>query len=481
MNSLGQVTDGGTAVASLQQRSARERDPHDQQGGRGRGDRPVSAVVVGAGLSGLAAAWRLRAAGCRVTVLERRSRCGGRLRGERVEGFDLDGSLQVLRSNDRHIAGWIREVGLADELLPLRPVATANLYRGRVRTVQSGSAAQVARWPGVRLRDGLRLVRLPRLMNRYRPTLDRDAPERAADWDFRSVADFARLYFGESVFEYFAAPLASSVASGDPEQLSRVAFLLEWLAEEHGRLGVARRGLSELPAQAGAALGVRLRSAVVSVAADPAGGVVVRCSDGSELPADLVVIATSSSDAGSLASTLLTAAERDFFASVRSAPEAVLVAALERPPTGTPEFVRIPVAEGEIVESLLVEPGVADGRAPLGYGLATVTGNQAFCESSRGTSDEVVEKELATALERIYPAVVGTIRFSALYRREAAIPRFEVGAFRALDRFRRVQVDRRALGRRLYFAGDYLSGLSVDQAVGSGFRAAREALADLAD
>ena len=75
--------------------------------------------------------------------------------------------------------------------------------------------------------------------------------------------------------------------------------------------------------------------------------------------------------------------------------------------------------------------------------------------------------------------MVGTIRFSALYRREAAIPRFEVGVYRALERFRRVQTDRRALGRRLYFAGDYLSGLSADQAVGSGFRAAREALADV--
>ena len=60
-------------------------------------------IVVGAGLCGLAAAWRLRSAGCRVTVLERRTRPGGRLRGERVEGFDVNGSLQVLRSNDRHL------------------------------------------------------------------------------------------------------------------------------------------------------------------------------------------------------------------------------------------------------------------------------------------------------------------------------------------------------------------------------------------
>jgi oxygen-dependent protoporphyrinogen oxidase len=436
------------------------------------------AIVVGAGLAGLAAAWRLRSAGCRVTVLERRAGPGGRLRGERVEGFDVDGSLQVLRSNDRHLPGWIREVGLADELLPLRPVTPAVWQRGTVRTTNASSALRVARAPGVRFHEGLRLVRLPRLMRRYRPTLDRDAPERAAAWDYRSVGDFARLYFGQSVVDYFAGPIASSALSGDANELSRVGFLLEWLAEEHGRFGVARRGLAELPAQASEALGVRLRTGAAEVEADGAGQV-VRCEDGSRLEADIVVLATSASEARHLVASQLVPAERDFFATVRYAPEAVLVTALDRPPAGTPHFVRVPAVEGEIVEALLVEPGVADGRAPLGYGLATIAGNQAFCESSRGTSDEVVEKELAAALERIYPTVVGTIRFSALYRRRCAIPRFEVGAYRMLERFRRVQRDRCSLGRRLYFAGDYLSGLSADQVVGSGFRAAREALTDL--
>lgn len=437
------------------------------------------AIVVGAGLAGLAAAWRLRSAGCQVTLLERRGRPGGRLRGERVEGFDVDGSLQVLRSNDRHLPGWIREVGLADELLPLRPVTPAMLHRGSVRTTDSSSVLRIARTTGVRLREAARLVRLPRLMRRYRATLDRDAPERAARWDFRSVADFARLYFGDSVLDCFAGPIATSASCGDANELSRVAFLLEWLVEEHGRFGVARRGLAELPLQAGEALGVRLRTGVAEIAEARAGGHIVRCEDGSRLEADLVVVATSAGEARRLAASQLSGAERDFFASIRVGADAVLVAALDRPPTGTPHFVRVPAAEGEIVETILVEPGVADGRAPLGYGLATLTGNQAFCESSRSASDEVVGKELASALERLYPTVVGTIRFSALYRRKAAIPRFEVGAYRALERFRRVHDDRRSLGRRLYFAGDYLAGLSADQVVGSGFRAARDALADL--
>jgi len=50
----------------------------------------VRVVVVGAGLSGLAAAWRLRAAGCEVRVLERRAVSGGRAAGARIDGFAIE-------------------------------------------------------------------------------------------------------------------------------------------------------------------------------------------------------------------------------------------------------------------------------------------------------------------------------------------------------------------------------------------------------
>ena len=66
-----------------------------------------------------------------------------------------------------------------------------------------------------------------------------------------------------------------------------------------------------------------------------------------------------------------------------------------------------------------------------------------------------------------------------LHREPAGRPSFEVGTYNKLARFRRVQNDRRGLGRRLYWAGDYLCGPRLEDAVSSGARAAREAAADL--
>ncbi|MEU3568090.1 FAD-dependent oxidoreductase [Kitasatospora sp. NPDC036755] len=49
-----------------------------------QGSRPRNVIVVGAGIAGLAAAWRLQRAGHTVTVLERDSHAGGRLSSEDV-------------------------------------------------------------------------------------------------------------------------------------------------------------------------------------------------------------------------------------------------------------------------------------------------------------------------------------------------------------------------------------------------------------
>src|SRR5918997_3659787 len=55
-------------------------------------------VVVGAGLAGLSAAVRLRAAGVDVHVAEAARHAGGRLATERIDGFVVDRGFQVLNT-----------------------------------------------------------------------------------------------------------------------------------------------------------------------------------------------------------------------------------------------------------------------------------------------------------------------------------------------------------------------------------------------
>ncbi|NBS84808.1 MAG: FAD-dependent oxidoreductase, partial [Verrucomicrobia bacterium] len=49
-----------------------------------------SAVVVGGGIGGLAAALRLRQSGCRVTLLEKNATLGGKVAERKADGFRWD-------------------------------------------------------------------------------------------------------------------------------------------------------------------------------------------------------------------------------------------------------------------------------------------------------------------------------------------------------------------------------------------------------
>lgn len=448
----------------------------------------MNVIVIGAGFAGLAAAWRLQRAGHEVSILERRARAGGRIGCDVHEGVHLDHSLETLHAGDRHLLRWIGELGLDAAMLPLRPIQIAQV-RGRVsKPIDPQSLSGVAVIPGVGFRDAARLLRWPRLMARYRPFLDPTAPERAASLDFRSVADFARLYFGQSVYERWIAPEVEDVFGGEASETSRVSALLNWSARSTGRgrsafHGVTRRPLAEITERAAELLPIRFEVEATRVEQAVASGrFAVHCEARTggrgELEADAIVIATAPREAGALIAGIAVPAERDHLAAVAFAPEIVLSIALSRPPTGMPQRVRVPAVEDQPIQSLLLEPGLDEGRAPRGAGLAVIRATERFARAHAATTGQVVEKGLLAGLERLFPSVAASVEHSVLHRRADSVPRFDVGTYRALERFRRVQADRRALGRRLHFAGDHLIGPTVESSVVSGFRAAADLLAD---
>ena len=156
-------------------------------------------------------------------VLEREARAGGRAASDSVEGFRFEPAGALLSGADRELLAWADELGLRDEMLPLRPAVPAQVFRGRVRAIDPRGLFGVAAIPGVRRLQAARLVRLPRLLARYAAQLEPDAPERAAPLDDRSLHDFGRLYFGASVVERWMAPLVGPL--GDSPDTSRALFL----------------------------------------------------------------------------------------------------------------------------------------------------------------------------------------------------------------------------------------------------------------
>jgi predicted NAD/FAD-dependent oxidoreductase len=393
----------------------------------------------------------------------------------------------VLSGRDASIARLGHRIGLADSMWPLRPVQTTLMRDGESVPVDGLSVAGASRIPGPGLRERFKLLRFRRLMNRYAPLLDASFPERAASLDYRSVRDHVKLYFGKGALEFWLTPEIQSAYGDSVEELSRVALLQHCHAvglsdPRPGLPGLPRRPLSELIEALAEGLDLRLGTAVERVDEEPAGGFRVELTaasgDRSHECFDAIVTALGPGQAARVCSSMLTPAERDFFAAVEERPVATLAVAIEGVDRGLPQEIRMPRREGSSIASLLIEPGQVGGRVPEGETQIMILARDAFARRWAEMANDVVAKNLLSSLELAMPGIGSRLESTLLGR--ASVPFFAVGSYRRLETFQNVQADRRRLGRRLYWAGDYLVGPTAEAASLSGLRAAHALCDDLA-
>jgi protoporphyrinogen oxidase len=433
-------------------------------------------LIVGGGLAGVSAAGALRQAGCGVRLIEREARAGGRAAGAEHEGFRLDAAPFLVSSRDQRLLALIAAADLTERMLPLRPVALAHARGGSLDPAPpAGRRLEVARIGGVRLREALRLHRLARLERRFADLLDPEAPERATRLDDRSAADFVRLYFGAGVLERWAEPILGSDLLADAAETSRVAFLLARRARGEAPPATLRgspAAVADALLSDADALGIEAR------ALERSGDELVLDTTAGPRRADAVVLALPAAETLRVASPALAPAEREGLAPLRSVAAIVMHVALDRAPTRKATRVRVPRVEGLPLATVAVEPGGRDAPAPADAALVSLVATPVWSAAHLQADDTVIEKELLGALGRVLPGGSTAIRFREIRRYSSALPHFDVGRYRALARLRGLAAEQRAQGRRLYFAGDHWLAPTLEGAVASGHRAARELCAD---
>lgn len=211
-------------------------------GSRAAGGR--RAVVVGAGIAGLAAAYRLLESGAQVTVLEASERVGGKLLPGEIAGVRVDLGAESLLARRPEAVDLARAVGLADRLQPPATASAALWTRGALRPMPKGHVMGVpgtaAALAGVLSDEGI--ARIER---------DADLP-RTEIGDDVAIGAYVAARLGREVVDRLVDPLLGGVYAGDAYRISLRAAVPQLFeaARTHTSL---TEGVREIQAKAAAA------------------------------------------------------------------------------------------------------------------------------------------------------------------------------------------------------------------------------------
>ncbi|MDR3233888.1 MAG: protoporphyrinogen oxidase [Planctomycetaceae bacterium] len=180
-------------------------------------------AVIGGGITGLAAAYRLTQIlpDASVTVFDKRNRLGGVLETLHRSGFEIEQSADNFITTVPWGVHLCKELGLEEQLVQTNPLVrrTYAVRKGKLHLLPDGflMMAPTKLYP---------MATTPILswFGKIRAAMELFIPARKDDVD-ESMANFVRRRLGREVFERLVEPLVSGVYAADMEKLSVLATL----------------------------------------------------------------------------------------------------------------------------------------------------------------------------------------------------------------------------------------------------------------
>ncbi|HEX9636425.1 MAG TPA: protoporphyrinogen oxidase [Acidobacteriota bacterium] len=461
-------------------------------------------VVVGAGISGLAAAWEVAersadsAEAIEVRVLERDREVGGKAKSISCDGWLVETGPTAFQGPDPAVDRLIHAAGLSPEVLAADPSAAHRfvVHGGKMREVQA-HPLRFARAGILSLGGLLRLLAEPLV------------PPRRSQED-ESVWEFARRRIGSQAADRLIAPMVLGVFAGDARRLSLGAAFpkLAALEREHGSLVLGmlakrrerrrckrpamlgpigpsttlfslRAGLQSLPRALARRGRFHVHCGVSAQALLPVaeGGWKVALSDGEQIAADAVILAGEAASSSELVHSGAPRLAR-LLAGIESPP--VTVVALGYGPEALrhiePGFgVLVPRGEGYRILGSLWDSFLFPGRSPVGHLLIRAMVGGSVDPAAAGLEDGELVTLVRSELGRMLGLTCEPV-FQRIARWPRAIPQYQLGH---PARLAQIEAELRALSG-LFLAGNALYGIAFGKAAAIGLSCGERAACELA-
>ncbi len=465
--------------------------------------KPLDTIVIGAGISGLTAAYGLTKRSRTCTVLDPGPEAGGVIASRRRDGFLYEMGPNSTLDTTPLINALLADLGIANERIDANAVAaTRYIVRGGKLVPLPGSPGAFFTTRAFTLKAKLRLFAEP-FIARTPAGVD------------ESIAAFVRRRLGSEFLDYAIDPFVAGIYAGDPGRISVGAAFPRLLALEqaHGSLikgqivgARARKKNKEVAKNVAASFSFRngmqtltdaLAKALPPIEYGTTVRRVMRDGDGSftvegirngapvAWRARSVVLAAPAYAAAAMIEGIAPDAAAAL-AGVDYAPIAIVASAYRRSDVAHSlagfGFL-VPKREHHHILGCLFSSSMFDGRAPEGSVLLTSFAggrrNPGIASASDAEIATSVRAELAARL-----GAHGAPLWQEVARWPQAIPQYDIGH---LDRMRRIDAAEAAVPG-LYFCANYRSGVAVGDRIKigqstaeqvAGFVAARAATADV--
>ena len=439
-----------------------------------------SVAIIGAGITGLTAAFYLKRRGVRVTVYEAGPRAGGVIQSRRDGGWLAECGPNTILETSPKIAQLVRDAGLAARRMVNDPAAEARyLVRGQKAIAMPGSPLGFLTTKLFSFPAKLAVLREPFIKPR------RDGVE-------ESIAQFVVRRFNQEFLDHAIDALVAGIYAGDPHQLSLPhAFpKLKALEDNYGSMikgqlfGARARkksgevakdraakfsfdeGLQVLPDTLAATLGddLKLDSPVEKLARSAEGWTVT--TPGGPAVHDAVIYCGTAHRLAQLRVENPEPVDFSPFARIIYPPVASVVLGFRREDVAHPCAgfgMLIPKIEGLKILGTIFSSALFPNRAPAGHvTLTSYVGGARYPELAGQAQDRLVETVMGDL--RLLLGVRGRPVFThcAFYPR--AIPQYNVG----YGAYRNLLTDIETRTPGLHFAGHYRDGVSLGDSIVSG-------------
>lgn len=471
-----------------------------------------SVVVVGGGVSGLAAAWELsggvegpNVSTPRIEVVEASERIGGSLATTEFAGRTIDLGADGFLARRPEAVALIEELGLSDQLGALSASGAYLWARGALHELPGGLVLGVPT-------DLKEIVRFKGVTWRARLAARRDVhfPKRLHIGDDATIGEIVRTKLGDEISYHLVEPMIGGIQAGRINELSSMSVFPALLnaTRRGGSLMKALRsvgpvnpgpradgasngptfftltsGVGSLPRELARQLkerGVVLRNsvAVTALRRTPAGSYPWEVDTlHTTTPANAVILATPAPVAGALLGSLDPAIER--LQRIESAGAAMVTIAVAReeitlPPSGTGILVPLHTSWAGDGSMMITAVTFLDRKWPhlARDSDVVLRAHVGRIDDARWLemSDEALTRRVGEELAVLLPRF-GAPCETLVQRWPLGLPQYHLGHELLVDEARA------ASGRfGVALAGNSYDGVGVPASIGSGRRAARQVL-----